>query len=382
VGGGSVPREEAAGRGARRPRPQPNPENEPGVVGRGSVQRFAPTRSVGARKRRWRSVGARKKTSASGTPAATVPVGGGSVPREEVAGRGARRPHPQANPENESGVVGRGSVRIIAPTRSVGARKRRRRSAGARKKTSASGTLAATLPRPYALRGDGPPGRSAASSSSGKGTSRGFATRGRLGVAGGWGWTRDGLCRAAGGRSLPMLYQPCEEESDTAWVDGREWAILAAPAILAHRRDEQACEQEWPEDVRHWGIYGYGADSPAPPPAFRAGSELHDAPRFWIEPSVAGGTSLPSVRIPRGAETPRPEPPAAARVRRSPGPLGRGRCAQRGSSRTSSRSKRSWAPDSAAMMTRRPAWRTVSRQEKPIGEGAQPAARACASVQS
>jgi len=194
--------------------------------------------------------------------------------------------------------------------------------------------------RPYALRGDGPLGRSAASSSA-KRTSRGLPTRGRLG-SGGWGWTQErpdhrphaerrgekekvtehrgekenlrkwdacgcspssprsppfflvptlcsflssqrsawgraswplrglfvseknlprvanprevgvgrlgldaeGLCRAAGGRRLPMLYQPCEEEGDTAWVDGREWAILAVPAMLAHLRDEPACGGE------------------------------------------------------------------------------------------------------------------------------------------
>ena len=57
----------------------------------------------------------------------TVPVGGGSVPREEAAGRGARRPRPQHVP-------------LLSSLRS------------------------GLFTRPYALRGDGPLGRSAASS--------------------------------------------------------------------------------------------------------------------------------------------------------------------------------------------------------------------------
>ncbi len=79
-------------------------------------------------------------------------------------------------------------------------------------------------------------------------------------------WTREGLCRAAGGRRLSILAQLCEGGSEQVWVDGREWAILAAPAILAHPRDEQVCERECPESVRPWGIEGYGVASLAPQP--------------------------------------------------------------------------------------------------------------------
>jgi len=73
--------------------------------------------------------------------------------------------------------------------------------------------------------------------------------------------------------------------NEQVWVDGREWAILAAPAILAHFWDEQVCEREWPESVRHWGIDGYGvfiagvaAPAPRSQKAAASGSPDRDEP--------------------------------------------------------------------------------------------------------
>ncbi len=62
---------------------------------------------------------------------------------------------------------------------------------------------------------------------------------------------------------------------------------------------------------------------------------------------------------------------------------GEGNCVpHRGCRRTSSTSKLSCPPACAAMITTLPAWRIVSRHEKPCAEGSQPAALACSSVQS
>jgi len=303
VGGGSVPREEAAGRGARRPRPQPNPENEPGIVGRGSVRIIAPTRSVGAsmisdffsRPYALRGDGAPGRSAASSF-SGRVDAGFRNLPRVTnprevgVAGLWAGA-LPPARRRQDAGHGGPAHSRPRERTRDCWTRERPAHRPHAERRGEHDLRLLLSSLRSAWGRGSWPLcglfvfGEEWTRDS---GTSRGLRTRGRLGLQAcgrglcpprGGDRTREGLCRWAGGRRLPMLYQPCEGESDTAWVDGREWAILAVPAILVHLRDEQACEREWPEGVRRWGIEGYGvalagAATPVPrsPTAAAAGS--------------------------------------------------------------------------------------------------------------
>jgi len=134
---------------------------------------------------------------------------------------------------------------------------------GSRKRSacghSSSSLRSAPFPRPYALRGDGPLGRSAASSSSGREPPAG------LQPAGGWGWTQE-----------RPVHRPHAERRGEHDSPSRPYA-LRGDGPLGRSAASSSSGREPPAGLQPAGGWGWTQERPAHRPHAERRGE-HDSP--------------------------------------------------------------------------------------------------------